>query len=479
MKKGAGLLLPLSSLPGKEGIGSFGEQAYRFIDFLSSSGFSYWQILPLNPLGEGNSPYMSLSSFAFDPIYIDLKKAGEYLGLEIKQTVHFSGKEVEFKRVRRFKENFLRYAFSKKKTESLEEVTSFAKKNKEIEEYAILSSFLSLYGQDYRSKKKKMMDENSWNKKEKEEVQFALFCQYLCSIQYEELHSYAKEKGIEIIGDLPFYVGVISAETFFHEEEFLLQEGKPTFIAGVPPDYFSPEGQNWGNPIYDYEAMRKNGFSFLKRRIESALSRYDYLRIDHFRAFDTYWAIPAGKKAKDGEWKLGVGKEFFDLMFAKHSSYQSRIIAEDLGELRPEVLELRDAYNFPGMDVIQFTFFEAEKLHFPAWNKENEVAYLMTHDNEASKSWFYSLPIEKQGECIYRLGKLGINEGKATERLIAYCLQKKARIAILTSIDILDEERRINVPGSPKGNWGYRLSSLAGLKKKKDWLKRMIKESKR
>ena len=355
-----GMLMPVASLPGRHGIGDFGKESYNFVDLLKEAKAAIWQMLPLNPLGYGNSPYQPYSSCAGDEIYISLDKLCEEGLLKRVPDFHANASHIDYQAVRAFKGKYLRKAFEKFKPDA-----GYRKfiKMEWVYNYAV---FLTL------KKQNNLVAWNEWPIKQqnwikdheydltplKEDIEYEMFVQYEFYKQWMELKKYANKKGIKVMGDIPIYVGIDSLDVWSGQENFLLgADGKPTFIAGVPPDYFSATGQRWGNPIYDWDYMEKDGFRFWLNRLDYSSKLFDIIRIDHFRAFDSYWKIPAEcETAVDGEWNYAPGYKLFDTIFKEMPDIN--IIVEDLGDLRPEVLELRDHYGFKGMRIVQFCFTE-------------------------------------------------------------------------------------------------------------------------
>lgn len=480
----SGLLLPVSALPARHGVGTFGEVAHRFVDLLSQGGFKLWQILPLNPLGYGHSPYQPFSSFAFDELYIDLDLlVGQGL-LKPVPPYHEESPKVLYEEVREYKDHFLHLAYEAQMKKDPRCLETFIAANPWVKDYAVFIMF------------KKSCDMVSWDlwpvtKREwiktrpalkKEDVyhyEYEIWLQMVLFAQWKDLHDYAARKHIEIIGDVPFYVGFDSCDVWTNQETFLLDpvSRQPTSIAGVPPDYFSKTGQRWGNPIYNWDLLQKSDFAFLENRVLFASKIYDVIRLDHFRAFDTYWKIPAScPTAVEGNWIEAPGYAFFDSILKKKPDLN--IIAEDLGDLRPEVLSLRDHYAFPGMNVIEFTFTDAEIYHKAGtdWNKEHSVAYLGTHDNDTMKGFFDKLSNEEKNQWERALRDMGFGEGSITDRFIRYALSRKAEYVLFSPQDVLGlgSEARINVPGViDEINWTWRLVSLAPLLEKIDRLKEL------
>ena len=482
----AGVLLGVASLPGRFGIGDFGPSAYRFLEDLHEAGFAIWQILPLAPLGYGHSPYQPYSSFAMDELYADLDALYEE-GLLKEKAPSFQpgGDKIAYEEIRPFKQACLRKAFFAEMRKDPDCLNRFASAHPWAKDYAVFDSFhqkRQCAWMDWpKAEKDWILTRPALSQAKQKEASFRLYVQYKLYQQWDKLHEYAKKLGIQIVGDLPFYVGIDSCDVWANQGEFLLdpETKAPTFIAGVPPDYFSATGQRWGNPIYDWDRMQKEKFSFIIDRILRNADIYDILRLDHFRAFDTYWKIPSScPTAVEGEWIEAPGYALFDELFARKPGLP--IIAEDLGDLRPEVLTLRDHYHFPGMNVIQFTFHDFELEGKGNWDEPNSVVYLGTHDNDTTLSFFYSQPEEEQARWVYALQRKGIAEGSICERLITYALEKKAALSILSMQDILelDAEARTNVPGTVDNrNWTWKISSLSPFEERLPYLSSLLEKS--
>ena len=477
----AGLLLAISSLPSDYGIGDFGENCYKFIDYLKLSNVKIWQILPLNPLGYGNSPYQPYSSKAMDDLYISLDGLKE-MGL-IKKTKKFNAnkKTVDYEAVRAFKTPYYKEAYAN------------FKKNKEFKTFAS-QEWVQNYAVFLTFKKENNMniwhewpnEQKEWIKNKKldltpyqQQIDYEIFIQYILYKQWMDVKKYAKSNKIELVGDLPIYVGIDSVDVWENQLSFLLDDdGRPIFIAGVPPDYFSATGQRWGNPLYDWQYLKRYNFKFWQERLEYNSKMFDTIRIDHFRAFDTYWKIPVEcETAIDGEWVEAPGYQLFDTLLENIPNLN--IIAEDLGDLRPEVLELRDHYNLPGMKVTQFTF-DPEKPF--ANEKENMVAYTGTHDNETMLTWFnnQSSSFKRKTKAFFKKEKYPYES--IVDNFLLFTLKGKAKLAILPMQDVLglNAKSRLNTPGTVGDpNWQWKLSTFKEFEAKIPVLKEMIKQSKR
>ena len=478
----AGLLMPVSALPSDYGVGDFGKGSREFIDIMKECGLHIWQILPLNPLGYGNSPYQPYSSFAGDEIYLDLDAMMEE-GLLNRKPAPFRREEarVDYEKVRAYKRKYLWEAFQNFSPNSEYEIF---KTQEWVYPYAV---FLTLKRQNGMKCWNEWKEEHkNWIKDQafdisiyEAEICFEMFVQYEFYRQWKALKNYANVNKIEIMGDIPFYVGLDSLDVWMNQDEFLLgADGKPTYIAGVPPDYFSKDGQRWGNPIYDWERMKENGFVFWRKRFGYNARLFDIIRIDHFRAFDTYWKIPASSPtAREGEWIEAPGNALLDVLLKDNPDV--RIVAEDLGDMRPQVYELRDAYHLPGMKIIQFTFDPMEHNNLFE-DRENMIVYTGTHDNETIKGWFEGQPREVRLATERELYAWGYEEDSLVKNFICYTLDNKADTAILPVQDVLelDNAGRMNTPGTlGTPNWEWRLVSLDGLMDKKAFIRKALAKS--
>lgn len=481
----AGILMPIASLPSKDGVGSLGKEAYAFVDMLSDMGIRIWQILPLNPLGYGNSPYQPFSSYAGDELYVDLELLAED-GYLTADWDHYENSDnpnrIEYERARAYKTKYLKEAYKEfyKKSWKAPEFEMFREKEW-VYPYAV---FVAL------KKQNNLRCWNEWPKEQQDwildkhydvshlqdEINYQMFVQYMFYKQWMALKKYANEKNVMIMGDIPIYVGIDSLDVWSCREDFLLDaQGKPSFIAGVPPDYFSATGQRWGNPIYNWENMKKRDFIFWIKRLKYSSELYDIIRIDHFRAFDTYWKIPATcDTAIDGEWVEAPGYELFDEIYKQIPDIQ--IVAEDLGDLRPEVLELRDYYNLIGMNIAQFS------MPFTDTVKEHQLIYTGTHDNQTVKGWLDSLDVKKKILVRKKLAKYGQPWESFTKKMVRFVYRSRACMAIVPLADILglDDEARLNTPGTVGSpNWEWRLTDWDALEKEKEDITKLVLKSKR
>ncbi len=481
----AGVLCPISMLPSRFGIGDFGEGSRAFAELAAGMGMKLWQILPLNPLGYGHSPYQPFSSFAIDDLYMDLDalhERGLLLEKAPSQPVENPNK-VDYEGTKAYKLPYIEKAFDsfmgKDGAEKLLE--DFVKDHPWCRVYALFmylkkSEGMRSWAEWPLSKKNRISSLAYKSAKEKRGRLFETWIQCELYREWGELRSYAHKHGLKIVGDVPFYVGYDSADVYGNRDKFLLDEKtlEPTFIAGVPPDYFSKTGQRWGNPIYDWEKLKKEDYELVVERLRGNGELYDIIRLDHFRAFDTYWKIPSScPTAIEGEWILGPATSFFDVFLKKCPDIE--IIAEDLGDLRPEVLVLRDHYFFPGMNVIEFTFDDV--LKGKKVDANNMVAYLGTHDNEPMKAYLENLHPDHRRYWMDEIHAKGFVEDGDVDCFLAYGLSLEAKYAIFAVQDYLGlgKESRINVPGVVDDvNWTYRLASLDPLKAKSAYIRGLV-----
>jgi 4-alpha-glucanotransferase len=470
--RSSGILLHPSSFPSPFGIGDLGDKAYRFIDFLKNSYQQYWQVLPLGPTGYGNSPYMCYSAMAGNHLLISPEKLvdeGFLVAADFANLPNFPADRVDFEQVIPIKINLLKKACESFKTQATaiqrEAFHTFCNtRGYWLNNYAL---FMAL---------KDAQNGESWYKWQPElskrepkalaqieheltqEIFYYKFIQYEFFRQWSELKNYANQNGVDIIGDIPIYVSHDSADVWANPEFFALDEetGAAALMAGVPPDYFSATGQLWGNPVYNWEELQKQDFKWWVQRFEAMLDYVDIIRIDHFRGFEGYWAVPQGEEtAVNGEWIKAPGMEFFEII--KQKLGKLPILAEDLGIITPEVEALRDQFEFPGMKVLHFAFGSDPGNPFLPFNyPRNAVVYTGTHDNDTTLGWFKTTnDYEKQNLLLY-LGSIspdGINWD-----LIRLALSSIANQAIIPLQDVLGlgTEARMNYPSTAEGNWEWR-----------------------
>ena len=496
--RSAGVLMPIFSLPGDEGIGCFSKEARDFVDFLSKSGQKYWQILPLGPTSYGDSPYQSFSTFAGNPYFISLRTLEDKGLLEHDEwQVDFGGSEsdIDYGRLYEVRYDILRKAYGrfekirsdgkssgrKKKSDPTAGYESFVKANKSwLHDYAVFmalkdehdgASFLE-WKSEYRLRDKKALA--AFESKHESEIGFYKFLQYEFSVEWKSLKKYANKHGIEIIGDIPIYVAADSSDVWTSPELFQMKDDcSPKAVAGCPPDCFSETGQLWGNPLYNWPYHKKSGYEWWISRMKKCMELYDVIRIDHFRGFDEYWSVPAkDKTAAGGKWKKGPGMALFKAIHKELGDI--RIIAEDLGFMTDSVRELVRDTGYPNMKIMQFGF-DGRKLdskktcgpgneYLPFNQDKNCVVYTGTHDNETMRGILDNYS-EAQLAEIYELldCKKDISKKKLTRKLVRYTLSCPANMAIIPLQDYLelDNSARINTPSTLGCNWRWRVSKDA------------------
>ncbi len=501
--RASGILVHPTSFPSKYGIGDLGKGAYDFVDFLQKSKQKLWQILPLGPTSFGDSPYQSFSTFAGNPLLISLDiLVGEgYLSYDDIGHNDFSHNIVEYGKVIDYKKSIFKIAFNnflKSKTKEQDKnYKKFCSDNKQwlddfalfiaLKEYFIKERANTFESKEYKTYKKnneKMLKEsqindyfygamwNTWpedismyNKKgvEKwtkilsEEIEYYKFLQYEFYRQWCNIKNYANDRDIKIIGDIPIFVSMDSSDVWANPSLYFLNEkGYPTEVAGVPPDYFSATGQLWGNPLYNWAEHKKTGYKWWIDRIKSTLKSVDIVRIDHFRGFESYWSVPYGEEtAINGKWIKGPNEDLFKAIEKELGKLP--IIAEDLGLITPEVESLRDAFNFPGMKILQFAFDDAEANEYLPHNftNVNSVIYSGTHDNDTSIGWYNSTTeLEKNNFRKY----LNVDGSDVSWNLIRLAFSSVSVFAIAPIQDVmnLDSNSRMNTPGVASGNWQFR-----------------------
>lgn len=474
IQRQSGILVHPTSFPSPYGIGDLGKTAYDFIDFLKDSGQTLWQCLPLGPTGFGDSPYQAYSAFAGQPLLISPDKLIELKLLkedDFKDMPEWNPNKVEYEKLTVFKTRLLKTAYdnftSVPNLLLRSEFHHFCKENEVwLTDYAL---FMALKEDQNGKKWTEWADEYknptaavkaSALKRLDKTVNYYRFIQFIFFKQWYELKKYANDKDIQIIGDIPIFVSPDSADVWANKELFQLDdEGYPTVIAGVPPDYFSKTGQLWGNPLYDWEYHKKTDYAWWIQRIRHQLTQTDIFRIDHFRGFEAYWAIPKGEEtAINGKWVKGPGNDFFDHILEAFDG-ELPIIAEDLGIITPEVEALRDDYNLPGMRILQFAFNDLGDSNYLPYNYiENCVCYTGTHDNDTTKGWYLQAAPELQDKARRYLSCDGSNIHWDFIRL---AMGSVARYVIFPLQDVLglDSSARMNIPGTSKGNWSWRFKN--------------------
>ncbi|HEV7645568.1 MAG TPA: 4-alpha-glucanotransferase [Pyrinomonadaceae bacterium] len=475
--RASGVLLHLTSLPGRYGIGDMGAEARGFIDFLAAGGQTYWQILPLNPTDYGDSPYQCFSTFAGNTLLIDpakLEAEGFLSAEEIEEIPGFSEGTADYGGAIELKSVLLRKAFERFRVSKKEELRGayevFCSENSNwLDDYALFQAIrnaneLKPWNEWDESLAKR--DEEALNNARgelEEEIYAQKFYQFLFFKQWNELRAYAQEKGVKFIGDVPIYVSHNSADVWCNPRMFKLNEdGSSAFVAGVPPDAFSSTGQLWGNPIYDWDEMRNENFAWWIERIRFTLKTVDITRIDHFRGFYSYWEVPGeNETAEHGEWVDVPGYELFGTL--KDELGELPFIVEDLGYMTPEIYKMRDDLGYPGMRILQFAFGgDAKHNDLPHNYVHNCAAYTGTHDNETAAGW-YQAQFDKEGKisiygerCLKYLGSTG---EEIHWDMIRAVLASVADTAIIPAQDLLGlgNEARMNLPATTDGNWKWRL----------------------
>ena len=469
MERSAGILLPVFSLPGAYGIGTLGREARAFIDFLSAAGQRWWQVLPVGPAGAGNSPYTSVSTFAGNPLFVDpedladrgLLTMAELAAAELPWTA-----AVDYGAVYGTREALLRRAFSRLSGAEAAAVRDFSAANPWVKEYALYQAlktrFRGAAWQDWPDEPLRRHEPAALEAARRElaeEIALHEAAQYWFFSQWNAMKQYANGLGVKLIGDLPIYVSPDSADVWSERREFLLDgEGRPGQVAGVPPDYFSAEGQLWGNPLYDWAAQKRDGFGWWSRRVEGASRLFDSIRIDHFRAFERYWSVPAeARTAREGRWEPGPGMDLLGVLtgWFPHITY----IAEDLGLLTPEVHRLREKAGLPGMKVLEFAFSGPDNDYLPhRYASPNCVCYAGTHDNDTVLGWYDHAPA---GERAFAERYLAASGREEVRRALLRCgMASTAELFVAQMQDYLGlgSEGRVNVPGTAEGNWRWRMA---------------------
>ena len=470
--RSSGILLHPTSLPGDFGSGDLGAPAYQFVDWLSSAGQSLWQMLPLGPAGMANSPYMSLSAFAGSPMFIDLVEVvsrGWLTNDDLANPPLSPHARIDYQQSSSFRMPLLWKAasafFQQKKSSEYDRYELFCEQeNSWLEDYALFQALnqahngceWSSWEYDLVHRKKSALTKA--RKELHDQVEFQKFMQWNFRRQWHQLKEYANKKNIKLVGDIPIFVAHHSADVWSNPSAFSLDaEGRPKVVAGVPPDYFSEDGQRWGNPLYKWNIMKEQRYHWWMERFRKTFELFDIIRIDHFRGFEAYWEIPAKEKtARKGRWVKGPGEDLFKAVERKLGTLP--IIAEDLGVVTPGVVALREKFNFPGMKVLQFAFSDGPENNFlPHTFQQNCIVYTGTHDNDTTKGW-YEKASEHERDFVRRYCKTDGHE--INWDLIKLALQSTANIAILPFQDVLslNSDGRMNFPGTVDGNWEWRFS---------------------
>ncbi len=473
----SGVLVHPTCFPSPYGIGGLGQGAYDFIDFLEAAGQTLWQVLPLGPTGFGDSPYQSFSAFAGQPLLISPEKLLE-VGLLTQEDIDsvprpdFDDTCVDYGAVINYKDVLFHKAYRRFRAyvdpKMSTDFSDFYEKNKFwLDDYSFYMACKNYHqGHCFTEWPEELIHPTPevralWNDKLADIIRYRIFLQWVFHTQWDALHRYANERHIRIIGDIPIFTAFDSADVWAHPEYFLLDsKGFPTEVAGVPPDYFSEDGQLWGNPLYNWDVHKKDGYAWWIARIRHQLELTDLVRIDHFRGFCACWSVPAGETtAKNGSWMKGPGADLFEA-FTEAFGEQLPIIAEDLGSITEDVTALRDRFGLPGMKILQFAFDgDYESSFLPhQFKTTNYICYTGTHDNDTTVGW-YDHTTEANRDKVRRY--MNTNASSISWDFIRICLGTIARYAIFTVQDMLKlpSEARMNTPGTPAGNWCWRFRS--------------------
>jgi 4-alpha-glucanotransferase len=492
-ERASGILLHPSSLPGPYGIGDLGPEAFRFVDFLHETGQKIWQILPLTPTGYGDSPYAAFSAFAGNPLLLSpelLLDEGLLEAEDLRNVPGFSADRVDYGELIEWKMALLRRSYesfregakvkagARSSRSSRNELAQFERENAGwLDDYALFMAVKQAHGgrswedwdEDIALRRPEGL--GRWREQVVEEVIFQKYIQYLFFKQWLSLKGYANSAGVKIVGDIPIFVAYDSADVWAHPDLFYLdKKGRPTVVAGVPPDYFTVKGQYWGNPLYRWNVMAKDGYSWWVERFRNGFTLYDMVRLDHFRGFAAFWEVPVNEEqtAANGRWVTGPSVKFFKAI--RDALGEQPIIAEDLGVITPDVVKIRETMGFPGMRVLQFAFgaFETDATdpYLPHNFDRNTVVYTGTHDNDTTVSWYRTASKEERANVKHYLD---IEDGRGKEdmdamgkvvarKLVRAAISSVANMAIVPLSDLLElgTEARMNQPGRSSGNWQWR-----------------------
>ena len=469
MDRSSGILMSMSALPSKYGIGSMGKCAYEVVDFLKAAGQKYWQLLPLGPTSYGDSPYSSFSTFAGNPYFIDLDMliADGLLRRADLKGINWGEDEqsTDYGRIYDNRFKILRRAFERGGERLAAETAEFRRKNAWVENYALYMAVKASFGMvswmewpDEAIRTHRPEAVREYGEKLRGDVDFYVFLQYLFYEQWQKLHAYAHDNGVQFIGDIPIYVALDSADVWSDPQFFQLDGNNvPTEVAGVPPDAFTEDGQLWGNPLYDWDAMAADGYGWWIRRIDGARKLYDIIRIDHFRGFESYWAVPYGDTtAKNGHWKPGPGMNLVGVLTSWFSDL--RLIAEDLGYITPGVKKLLSDSGLPGMKVMEFAFdAHGESDYLPHRCERNSVCYLGTHDNDTVLGWLETTGKDDR-QFAERYMHITSDEGWCWG-MIRTGMSTASDLFVMQMQDVLElpASARMNTPGTASGNWRWRM----------------------
>jgi 4-alpha-glucanotransferase len=492
--RASGVLLHVTSLPSPYGIGDLGSAAFSWIDRLHAAGQRWWQVLPLGPTGYGNSPYQSMSSFAVNPALISPDSLiGDGLLKAADCQAQFPSDVVDYAAVIPFKFRLLETAWSNFKAGARKDLRGAydefrSQQEHWLDDYALFEALKTrFHGKFYLDWPEEFFERrsgalNAARRELADPIDEVCFAQFLLFRQTDQLKEYAHSKGVRLIGDLPFFVSPDSSDVWADPELFLLDEHRhPRFVAGVPPDYFSADGQLWGNPVYNWDALRATGYRWSIDRLRALLAHVDAIRLDHFRGFAAAWHVPAGAPtARSGQWVQGPGSSFFEAVREELGSLP--FIAEDLGFITPDVHALRDQFQLPGTRVLQFAFDgHSDNPYLPNNFVANTVAYTGTHDNAPTREWYEQLPEYQRQNFWNYLKRTPADSEDAAPSLVSLAWSSTAALAVAPLQDLLNlgAESRMNIPGRASGNWSWRCSEDLESSTALQWLRELTESSKR
>ena len=502
-KRTSGILFHITSLPGEFGIGTFGKSAKNFVDFLSQCGFSWWQILPLSPIDNYNSPYKSLSAFGGNIYLIDPQTLYDLklvTNSDLDSQKIASDYQVDYEFIKENRKAFFKIAYNNRTPDIIKSMEDFSKAQSSwlldyalynaIKETQNLNNWTQWQNKDLKNRKPSALKKAILELQDA--IDFEIFLQYLFHTQWQDLKVYANEKGIGFIGDMPIYLDLDSPDVWCNQSYFQLDvDGNPKVVSGVPPDYFSADGQLWGNPLYNWNTLKKDNYRWWIQRIQHNLDLYNCVRIDHFRAFSAYWSVDSkATTAKDGQWCDGPKMDLFNQVKKSLHLDTPPIIAENLGTLDQGVYDLLEATKFKGMSVLQFAFIDnMDNPHLPHNYSNNTMAYTSTHDNNTLYGWLWELTPDQRAYALDYVGYPQEGEswkegGYKSPSVHAFIRQLFVSSAITTMVTIQDlcgygKDTRMNTPGEAKGNWGFRIPQSAIDQIDIDWIKHLNALSKR
>ncbi len=486
----SGILMHISSLPGPDGIGSLGQEAFDFADFLREAGMTIWQVLPMGPTGYGESPYQSTSVYAGNPLLISIDRlVGDGL-MEAPAEARFVPEDpetVDYAAVRARKMSLLRAGFAASEKRLAQELKRFEAEHDWVRGFALFTALKQRFGgrkwnewPDKAASRRESAAMERYGRELDEEIRFHIWCQYVFDRQWRALKAYCNGLGISLFGDMPIYAAEDSADAWLHPEVFQLnRDGQPKRVAGVPPDYFSEDGQLWGNPLYRWTWLKFHGYGWWVARMARMAEMYDIVRVDHFIGFANYYSIPYGApNARGGKWVIGPGKALFKKLRKKLPDLN--VVAEDLGEVNDRVRRLIAWTGYPGMRVLQFAFGgDDTNIHLPAVISENTAYYTGTHDNLTVRAWAENASAEELKHAAQVVGFKTVEE--APWAMVRMVMMSKARIAVAPMQDILGlgAAATMNHPGTVGGNWLWRMKEGAATPELARRLNALNKESKR